>query len=106
VLWGSTSTKNPAYSDIKYVTELIGKHTVNTMPDNTLEAFLDHGVIREALTPDMRDSQAIMNRLKNFGIDINEVCQKLLDDGVAVFEKSFVSLLNSIEQKVKSLCVV
>ena len=105
VLWGSTSTKNPAYSDIKYVSELIGKNTVNTLPDNTWEAFLDHGTVEEALTADIRESQAIIDDLKKFGIDINEVCQRLLDDGVAAFEKSFLSLLNSIEKKVKGFCV-
>jgi len=105
VLWGSTSTKNPAYSDIKYVSELIGKNTVNTLPDNTWEAFQDHGTVEEALTADIREPQTVIDDLKNFGIDINEVCQRLLDDGVAAFEKSFLSLLNSIEEKVKGLCV-
>jgi transaldolase len=103
VLWGSTSTKNPAYDDIKYVSELIGKNTVNTLPDNTFEAFLDHGTIHEALTSDDQTAQAVIDNLKIFGIDIDEVCNKLLDDGVAAFEKSFLSLLDSIEQKAKRL---
>jgi transaldolase len=103
VLWGSTGTKNPAYSDIKYVSELIGKNTINTVPDNTFESFLDHGTIHEALTSDDQTAQAVIDNLKNFGIDIDEVCNKLLDNGVAAFEKSFLSLLDSIEQKAKRL---
>jgi transaldolase len=101
LLWGSTSTKNPAYSDIKYVTELIGKGTVNTIPEKTLNAFLERGIVREALTGDIKEAQKIINDLKGFDIDINDVCKKLLKDGVIAFEKSFDSLLNSIQEKVK-----
>lgn len=104
VLWGSTSTKNPAYSDIKYVTELIGKDTVNTMPEATFEAFLDHGQIKEALTSDIKDANELIRRLKENGIDINLVCDQLLKDGVTAFEKSFESLLNSLNEKVKMVC--
>lgn len=103
VLWGSTSTKNPAYSDIKYVTELIGKDTVNTTPDQTLEAFLDHGQVREALSSDIKDAQSIIDGLKEFGIEIDEICAKLLKDGVIAFEKSFESLLSSIGERTKCL---
>ena len=99
VLWGSTSTKNPAYSDIKYVSELIGRNTVNTMPENTFQAFLDHGLVQEALTSDIEDAKAIIDRLKGFKIDINSICVQLLRDGVIAFEKSFESLLNSIKKK-------
>lgn len=103
-LWGSTSSKNPAYSDIKYVTELIGKNTVNTVPDGTLDAFLDHGEVKEALVADAGDAQEIIENLRKFDIDINTVCAKLLTDGVISFEKSYDSLLNSIETKSKNLC--
>jgi transaldolase len=103
LLWGSTSTKNPAYSDIKYVTELIGKGTVNTIPEKTLNAFLDHGIVREALTGDIQEAQKIIHDLKGFDIDINDVCRKLLEDGVIAFEKSFDSLLRSIEEKAKAM---
>lgn len=99
VLWGSTGTKNPDYSDIKYVTGLIGKPTVNTLPMNTLEAFQDHGECREALTLDVKDSEQLINTLNESGINLNAVCAKLLDDGVLAFEKSFDSLLNTIENK-------
>jgi transaldolase len=104
VLWGSTGTKNPAYSDIKYITELIGKNTVNTVPDATLDAFLDHGEAKEILTANAGDAQEIIENLKKADIDINTVCAKLLADGVISFEKSFDSLLNSIETKSKNLC--
>lgn len=104
VLWGSTSTKNPAYSDIKYVTELIARDTVNTMPENTFEAFLDHGVVKEALTSDISNALNIVNSLEALRISIKEVLTKLLHDGVATFEKSFVSLLDSIEKKTKGVC--
>jgi len=104
VLWGSTGTKNPAYSDIKYITELIGKNTVNTVPDATLDAFLDHGEAKEILAADAGDAQVIIENLRKFDIDINTVCAKLLADGVVSFEKSFDSLLNSIETKSKNLC--
>jgi len=99
VLWGSTSTKNPDYSDIKYVSELIAKNTVNTMPEQTFNAFLDHGKVKEALTSDASEAQKIIDTLKNLGIDINDVCARLLEEGVVAFEKSFDSLLNSIEKK-------
>lgn len=101
VLWGSTGTKDPSYSDIKYVTELIGNPTVNTVPDKTFAAFMDHGIIMETITKDAGDAGNIIESLKGFGIDVNTVCLKLLDDGVAAFQKSFESLLNAIETKKK-----
>ena len=103
VLWGSTSTKNPEYSDIKYVSELIGKHTVNTMPEQTLNAFLGHGVVKEAMTADIKEAQDVVKRLKDLRIDINDICAQLLREGVVAFEKSFESLLNSIKEKVAQL---
>jgi len=103
VLWGSTSTKNPAYNDIKYVTELIAKNTVNTIPEKTLNAFVDHGVVKEALKPGDKGSENILAELMKYGIDIDEVCRKLLEDGVASFEKSFNSLLDTIKNKSRQL---
>lgn len=104
VLWASTSTKNPAYSDIKYVTELIGKNTVNTLPENTFNAFLDHGIIEEALGQDASGAERVLGTLKDSSIDIKEICNKLLKDGVVAFEKSYDLLLNSIEEKALNLC--
>lgn len=99
VLWGSTGTKDPSYSDIKYVEELIGKDTVNTAPEKTLEAFLDHGSVRETVTADLEGAREIIGSLRGFGIDVNEVCAKLLRDGIVAFEESFDSLLESIRAK-------
>lgn len=104
VLWGSTRTKNPKYSDIKYVEELIGKGTVNTVPDHTFEAFLDHGVVRETVAQDMKVAEVVIEDLKSFGIEIDDVCRELLNKGVASFEKSFNALLSTIEEKRKVLC--
>ncbi len=102
VLWGSTGTKDPNYSDIKYVTELIGSPTINTVPEKTLDAFLDHGVINETLTQDVKGAEDVIRTLKDFQIDINTICTKLLNEGVTAFEDSFNSLLNSIETKRKT----
>jgi len=104
VLWASTSTKDPLYSDIKYVVELIGKDTVNTMPEDTLKAFLDHGVIEERVVRDISGAQDAIDSLRSFDIDVDSVCEKLLRDGVTSFQRSFDSLLASIEQKTRNLC--
>ena len=99
VLWGSTGTKDPSYSDVKYVAELIGRETVNTVPEKTLEAFLDHGIVRETVTSDLKGAQEVIESLRGFGIDIDEVCDRLLQDGIVAFQKSFDSLLASIRAK-------
>lgn len=99
VLWGSTSTKDPSYQDLKYVTELIGKGTINTMPDNTFEAFLDHGEAKVVLGPDVSAAEKVIHDLAGLGIDINEVTADLLEEGVVKFEQSFDSLLEAIKSK-------
>ena len=104
VLWASTSTKNPDYSDIKYVAELIGRNTVNTLPDNTLKAFLDHGEVRDSMgILDVSESERVLSSLKAVEIDINKVCSGLLDKGIEAFENSFDTLLSSINAKAKQL---
>jgi transaldolase len=103
VLWGSTGTKNPAYSDIKYVAELIGKDTVNTVPEKTLEAFLDHGVVKETCSAEVEEGQEVIDGLQKLGIAINDICAQLLTDGVVAFEQSFLSLLAAIEKKAKGM---
>lgn len=105
VLWASTSTKNPAYSDIKYVTELIAKNTVNTMPNDTLCAFLDHGKTKAALPLSDSNIHEIIEGFKRLGIDMGAVCVKLQKDGICAFEKSFDSLLKTIEDKKKEFCL-
>lgn len=104
ILWGSTSTKNPEYSDIKYVTELIASPTVNTMPEATLQAFLDHGRVQQALLGPVEEAQKILVELKGIDIDIDHVCTKLLAEGVSAFATSFVSLMEAIEKKAQQLC--
>jgi transaldolase len=103
LLWGSTSTKYPAYSDVKYVEELIAQGTVNTMPEATLSAFLDHGRTEEALGPDTSRSEAALAELETFGISVDEVCAGLLEDGVRIFDKSLDDLLATIERKARAL---
>jgi transaldolase len=102
-LWGSTSTKNPAYSDIKYVEELIAKDTVNTMPEKTFLAFLDHGRVAEALTADTAKSQRALDDLAALGLSIEDVCARLLEEGVRAFDRSFDDLLRTIDRKAGTL---
>ena len=102
-LWGSTSTKNPAYSDIKYVEELIAPDTVNTMPEKTFFAFLDHGRVAEALTADASPSATVLAEVAGWGVAIDDVCAKLLEDGVRAFVRSLEELLQTIEKKAGSL---
>ncbi|HKT89590.1 MAG TPA: transaldolase [Candidatus Sulfotelmatobacter sp.] len=98
VLWASTSTKNPAYRDVIYVEELIGPDTVNTMPPATIEAFRDHGRLRNALTEDVPGAQRVMDDLARAGISIKEVTDKLTDDGVTLFAEAFDKLLAAVEK--------
>lgn len=99
-LWASTGTKNPAYSDIKYIEELMARDTVNTVPENTLEAFMAKGKAREALGFDARPAGDVLVSLKGLGIDTEVVCRELLKDGITLFKNSFDSLLKSIEGKI------
>ena len=103
VLWASTGTKNPDYSDIKYVTELISNPSVNTLPEKTLNAFCDHGTVDNAFVYPASDSQKVIDELKKFNIDVNAICQQLLDKGVVAFDDAFVDLFASIEKKAKEL---
>jgi transaldolase/glucose-6-phosphate isomerase len=98
-LWGSTGTKNPAYSDLLYVDTLIGPHTVNTVPPKTWEAILDHGQPRLTIEEDLDRARATLRDLQEAGIDLTHVTDKLEQDGVAAFKKSFDDLCRSLEQK-------
>jgi transaldolase/glucose-6-phosphate isomerase len=93
VLWASTSTKNPAYRDVMYVEELIGPDTVNTMPPATIDAFRDHGKLRNSLTEDVAGAQKVMDDLAKAGISIKEATDKLTADGVTLFADAFHKLL-------------
>lgn len=99
VLWASTGTKDARYSDIKYVTELIAPDTVNTMPPQTFEAFLDHGMPCRGFTEREAESRETLRLLREKGIDIESIGEKLLRDGVQSFIDSFQALLSSIEKK-------
>ena len=101
VLWASTSTKNPKYRDVIYVEELIGKDTVNTMPPATVDAFRDHGVLKNALEEDLAAAKKTMDTLAKAGISMKEVTDKLTDDGVRLFEEAFDKLLQAVEKSSK-----
>ena len=98
VLWASTSTKNPAYRDVMYVEELIGPDTVDTMPPATVDAFRDHGRVRNSLTEDVPGAQKVMDNLAKAGISIKEVTAKLTTDGVKLFADAFNKLLAAVEK--------
>jgi transaldolase len=104
-LWGSTGTKNPAYSDTLYVDDLIGPDTVNTVPPDTLDAFLDHGTVALTIEAGLDEARADLQRLADLGIDLDAITQTLQDDGVAAFAKSFESLMGSIAEKREKLLV-
>ncbi|MGB7602080.1 MAG: transaldolase [Candidatus Sulfotelmatobacter sp.] len=101
VLWASTSTKNPAYRDVMYVEELIGPDTVDTMPPATVDAFRDHGRLRNSLTEDVSGAQKVMNDLEKAGISIKEVTTKLTTDGVKLFADAFHKLLEAVEKSIQ-----
>ena len=105
-LWASTSTKDPAYPDTMYVDELIGPHTVNTLPPPTLEAFADHGVLAETITANLDDATQLMADLAEAGIDMEQVTDDLLRDGVKSFADAFTKLMNGLKTKVDNLSVV
>jgi transaldolase len=101
VLWASTSSKDPSVSDVKYVEALIGPETVNTIPMDTLEAFNDHGKAESHLEDDVDKASQLLAQLKEKGIDINAITQKLEDEGVEKFNKAYGNLLQAIENQRK-----
>jgi transaldolase len=98
-LWASTSTKNPEYRDVLYVEELIGPETVNTMPEETIEAFQDHGRVAETLTQDIDEARKLFDDLRAAGIDYDDVTDTLEREGVQKFSDSFEELLAGIKEK-------
>jgi len=99
-LWASTSTKNPDYSDTLYVDALIGPDTVNTLPDNTLAAFADHGTVARTVDADPAQAHQVLASLEALGVSMEDVSQVLEDEGVAAFVKSFDDLLANLAEKV------
>ena len=102
-LWASTGTKNPAYSDVLYVESLIGPDTVNTMPEATLTAFLEHGRAVETITQNGQGAQLTIKSLEEAGVSMNQVTGKLLADGVKSFADSYDKLLANIQDKTAEL---
>ena len=98
-LWASTSTKNPDYSDVMYVETLIGPDTVNTMPDATLTAFLEHGTARHSIEDDVHDARETLRSLESAGISMDTVTTQLMHDGVKAFADSFDELIENISAK-------
>ncbi len=102
-LWASTSTKNPAYRDVLYVEQLIGPETVNTMPEETIEAFQDHGRVLPTLERRIRKSVKLFERLAEAGIDYADVTETLEREGVEKFEASFLELLDGVRASSREL---
>ena len=99
LLWASTSTKNPAYPDVLYVEELIGRDTVNTLPPATIEAYRDHGNPEDRIETEIGTAKEQIQKIAELGIDFEDVTRKLTDDGVVLFADSFKELINAIGKK-------
>ena len=99
VLWGSTGTKNPNYSDLLYVEELIGPETVNTVPPATLKAFIDHGTVRPSLEEGLEEARAVLQKLAALGIDLQQVTGRLEEEGVKSFSDSYEKLIARVAEK-------
>jgi transaldolase len=102
-LWASTSTKNPAYADTKYVTNLIGANTVNTLPPKTLNAFRDHGVAQATLELGVEESKRALEDLEGLGISMQDITNQLELDGVRKFAESYRNLLDTLHVKVNAV---
>ncbi len=101
VLWASTGTKNPKYSDVLYVDELIGPDTVNTIPPATLDAFREHGKVRRTLDEGLDQADAVMRKVEQAGISMKAVTDQLVVDGVKAFSESFEQLISAVEGRLK-----
>jgi transaldolase len=99
LLWASTGTKNPEYSDVKYIEALIGPDTVNTAPLDTLDAYRDHGAPQARLERDVAGAARILERLPELGIRIERLTQQLEDEGVAKFNQPFDTLMDALAQR-------
>jgi len=102
-LWASTGVKNPAYSDVLYMNELMGANTVNTAPPATLDAFLDHGEVSERVTVGVEDARSHIARLEELGISLDAITDDLLVAGVKTFADAFEGLIGVIDSKVREL---
>jgi transaldolase len=101
-LWGSTGTKNSAYSDVLYVEELVAPHTVNTMPEATLHAFRDHGHVRPRITEDLIEgAERVVSEAAAAGIDLKAVARECLEEGLATFDQDFNRLLEALATRLR-----
>jgi transaldolase len=98
LLWASTSTKNPDYSDLKYVETLIGRDTINTVTVETLDAYRDHGQSKASLDRDIEQAGWVLQRLPELGINLDQVTQQLEDEGVEKFNQAFDKLMNALKK--------
>jgi transaldolase len=103
LLWASTSTKNPSYSDVMYVDNLVGENTVNTMPPETIAACIDHCDIEDRIEMDIDAAYKVIDQVKAVGLDLDQIMMELQTEGVDKFVKPFASLMASLENKVKQL---
>ena len=101
LLWASTSTKNPEYSDVKYIESLIGRDTVDTAPVETLDDYRDHGEPKDRIEQEIVKARSMLDRLPELGISIDKVTQQLEDEGVEKFGKSFDKLMEALEKAVQ-----
>jgi transaldolase len=102
-LWASTGTKDPSYSDVLYVEQLIGPDVINTMPEATLRAFADHGEVRRTLGIDDREPDTALRRAADAGIDLDTITSELEREGVESFCRSYHDLLERIESKLSEV---
>lgn len=100
LLWASTSTKNPLYSDCLYVDNLIGPFTVNTMPHETVSAFSDHGHVALTLERDLKEAAGYLEQLEEVGINLRTICEEAQEEGVRAFQRSFDALMSSLKAKI------
>ena len=102
VLWASTGTKDPSFSDVKYIEALIGNETVNTVPIETIDAFRDHGNAANRLEDNLDKTAKVLHQLKAEGIDLDKITQELEDDGIEKFNKAYEQLLKAIDNQKKN----
>jgi transaldolase/glucose-6-phosphate isomerase len=100
VLWASTGTKNPEYSDVIYIEELIGEDTVNTIPPATWDAFRDHGKLRESLTENVQEAAQVLKNVEKAGISLEAATDKLLVDAVRLFVEPFDKMIVAVQKAI------
>ena len=103
VLYASTGTKDPSFSDVLYVESIIGKDTINTLPIETIDAFRDHGKAAETLPTDLDEANQQMEELEEKGIDIDKITKKLEDEGIEKFNQAYEKLIKSIDSQKRKL---